>query len=186
PVIGSRNDDRVAVDLTHAGLLVVKAGGETIGTFDPAAVGTIHFNGFAGDDRFTVDSHISVTVFADGGAGDDKLEAGGGGGVFLGNAGNDVLVGGTGRDILIGGDGLDDVFGTGNDDIAIGGTTAYDTNQAALMQLLGVWTGPGSYNDRVAAIRAGTGGVPKLDATSVFDDGDRDDLHGGPGLDWFF
>jgi hypothetical protein len=37
----------------------------------------------------------------------------------------------------------------------------------------------------VAAIRAGTGGVPKLDATTVTDDGARDLLVGGAGLDWF-
>jgi hypothetical protein len=43
-----------------------------------------------------------------------------------------------------------------------------------------------SYNDRVAAIRAGTGGVPKLDDAAVTDDGSRDDLFGGPGLDWYF
>jgi hypothetical protein len=49
-----------------------------------------------------------------------------------------------------------------------------------------VWNSSASYNDRVAAIRAGTGGVPKLDATTVSDDGARDDLFGDQGLDWFF
>ena len=42
-----------------------------------------------------------------------------------------------------------------------------------------------SYNDRVAALRAGTG-APALDANSVLDDGHRDRLFGGHGLDWFF
>jgi hypothetical protein len=37
----------------------------------------------------------------------------------------------------------------------------------------------------VAQIRSGTNGVPKLDATTVFDDGVRDDLTGGNGLDWY-
>jgi hypothetical protein len=32
----------------------------------------------------------------------------------------------------------------------------------------------------------GAGGLPKLDATTVVDDGVRDLLIGGRGLDWFF
>jgi hypothetical protein len=73
----------------------------------------------------------------------------------------------------------------------IAGTTAYDTNPTKLTQILTEWTAPISYNDRVAALRAGSATVPKLDATSttgatVFDDGARDDLFGGTGLDWFF
>jgi len=41
-------------------------------------------------------------------------------------------------------------------------------------------------NTRVARLRAGTGGVPKLDATTVFDDLLANRLKGGLGLDWFF
>jgi hypothetical protein len=37
----------------------------------------------------------------------------------------------------------------------------------------------------VAAIRAGTGGVPKLDSTTLIDDMAVDLLVGGHGLDWF-
>jgi hypothetical protein len=38
----------------------------------------------------------------------------------------------------------------------------------------------------VAAIRAGTGGVPALNSTTVIDDGVRDDLFSGFGPDWLF
>ena len=111
---------------------------------------------------------------------------GGGNNVLLGNAGNDVLVGGSGRDVLIGGDGRDVLVGRGGDDILIGGRTSHDGSQAELLQILGVWASPTmSYNDRVAALRTGPAAV-KLDATTVSDDGVRDDLFGGPGLDWFF
>ncbi len=34
-------------------------------------------------------------------------------------------------------------------------------------------------------LKAGPG-APKLDSTTVSDDGARDVLFGGPGLDWFF
>ena len=42
-----------------------------------------------------------------------------------------------------------------------------------------------SSTDRVATIRSGTNGVPKLDSSTVLDDSVRDDLFGGPGVDWF-
>jgi uncharacterized protein (TIGR03118 family) len=185
-ITGSRNDDRVEVELTHGGQqIVVENHEQKIGTFDTASVGTIHFNGFAGNDVFVVDPRITATVIADGGAGDDVLVGGGGNNILIGGPGNDVLVGGSARDILIGGTGHDFLFGGGNDDILIGGTTAYDTNQTALTQILSVWNSSMSYNDRVAALRAGTG-APALDSTTVTDDGTRDDLFGGPGLDFFF
>lgn len=187
-ITGSPGNDRVEVELTHGGQqIVVEAGGQRIGQFDAAAVGTIHFNGFAGNDVFVVNPRITATVIADGGAGNDVLIGGGGNNILLGNAGNDALFGGPARDILIGGDGHDFLFGNRGDDILIGGSTAYDANQAQLLQLLTAWTDPKlSYNDRVSEIRAGTGGVPKLDATTVTDDGMGDLLVGGPGLDWFF
>jgi uncharacterized protein (TIGR03118 family) len=186
-ITGSRDGDRVEVELQHGGQqIVVEAGGQKIGTFDAAAVGTIHFTGLAGDDVFVVDPHVAAMVVADGGAGDDVLIGGGGSGILVGNTGNDVLVGGSARDILAGGAGHDFLFGFGDDDILIGGSTAYDSNPAALTQILTAWNSGMSYNDRVDAIRAGTGGVPKLDATTVTDDGSRDDLFGGPGLDWYF
>jgi uncharacterized protein (TIGR03118 family) len=205
-ITGSRDNDRVFVmpDATGTKINVISGavretvmgmggmmttmlvGGQRIGQFDAMSVGTIHFNGFAGDDLFFVDPRITSTVIADGGAGNDVLTGGGGNNILIGGPGNDVVVGGASRDILIGGDGLDRLAGMGNDDILIGGSTAFDGNTAALQQILGVWTGTGSYATRVDAIRNGTNGVPKLDATSVTDDGVRDLLAGGAGLDWFF
>jgi Ca2+-binding RTX toxin-like protein len=186
-ITGSRDNDRVQVELSRGGQqIVVEAGGQKIGQFDVATVGAIHFNGFAGDDVFTVDPRVTVTVIADGGAGNDSLTGGGGNNILLGGTGNDVLVGGAGRDILIGGDGRDHLSGGGNDDILIGGRTAYDANQTQLFQVLTAWTSPtASYTGRVRTIRTGAGGVPKLDATTVLDDGVRDDLTGGPGVDWY-
>jgi uncharacterized protein (TIGR03118 family) len=186
-ITGSRDDDRVFVNLSHNdSQITVRAGGQTIGQFDAGAVRTIHFNGFAGDDTFVVDPGITAEVIADGGAGNDMIFGGSGNNILLGGSGNDIIVGGSSRDILIAGDGLDQVFGMGNDDILVGGSTAFDSDQASLQRIMDVWNSNASYNDRVAAIRAGTNGVPKLDATTVSDDGSRDMLVGGRGLDWFF
>jgi uncharacterized protein (TIGR03118 family) len=186
-IVGSRDDDNVHVVLSDSHTKIdVIAGGQRIGEFDNAAVGIIHFNGMAGNDTFTVDHQITATVIANGGAGNNSLSGGGGNNVLVGGTGNDMLFGGNGRDILIGGDGKDSLFGARGDDILISGHTSYDNDPASLLQLLDAWTGPISYNDRVAEIRAGANGVPKLDATTVFDDGVKDVLNGGQGIDWFF
>jgi Ca2+-binding RTX toxin-like protein len=176
-ITGSRDNDRVEVELGHGGQVVVEAGGQRIGQFDLSAIGTIRFNGLAGDDVFVVDPRIDVTVIADGGAGNDFLKGGGGNNILLGGPGDDVLVGGPGRDILIGGDGRDRLFGRGGDDILVGGRTSHDGSATELLQMLTTWASPTmSYNDRVSAIRS---------STTFFDDGVRDDLFGGAGQDWF-
>ncbi len=185
-ITGSRDDDRVRVRLdNHDTMLTVNAGNDRIGQFDASTMHTIRFNGFAGNDQFRVDDDVTATVIADGGAGNDILSGGGGNNVLLGGPGNDLLLGGRTRDILIGGTGRDILIGFDGGDILVGGSTAYYANPAALTQILTVWAGPDSYTARVAAIRAGTGGVPKLDATTVIDDGVPDLLVGGPGQDWF-
>src|SRR5262249_26448148 len=152
-ITGSRDGDRVNVDLKdHGQHIVVEAGGQKIGQFDTAAVGVIHFNGFAGDDKLTVDSHVTQTVIADGGAGNDLLVGGNGSNILLGGPDNDIIVGGPARDILIGGDGKDQLYAGRGDDILIGGSTAFDANTSALLQILSEWNSIASFNDRVAAL----------------------------------
>ena len=105
-ITGSPNNDHIQVALNSTGdHVVVRAGGQRVDSFDLATVGTIRFNGFAGNDFFTVDPRISATVIADGGAGNDLLIGGGGNNILLGNTGNDHLIGGSSRDILVGGAG---------------------------------------------------------------------------------
>lgn len=185
-ITGSRDSDRVVVTENATGTaLDVTAGGQRIGRFDPAAVGTIHFRGFAGDDVFTATPRVTAAVFADGGAGDDTLVGGGGNNVMTGGAGRDHLTGGGGRNVLLGGGDRDTLTAGAGDSVLVGGTTAFDGDPAALLQILTGWTAAASYNDRVAALKAGTNGVPKLDPTAITDAGARDDLFAGPGLDWF-
>jgi Ca2+-binding RTX toxin-like protein len=187
-IAGSRDDDHVKVDLTHGGTqVVVKTGGQVIGTFPAAMVGTIQFTGLAGNDHVVVSKHITATAILNGGAGDDVLIGGGGSNILLGGDGDDRLIGRGGRDILIGGTGQDVLKGGGGDDLLIGGSTAYDANTPMLLQILGEWDSPtDSYAVRVDKLRHGTGGLPILNATTVIDDAVADDLTGGAGLDWFF
>lgn len=184
-VTGSRNADRVSVALDRSGgLLDVTAGVQKIGTYDVAAVGTVRFNGFAGDDTFTVDRRVTNTVIADGGAGNDVLSGGGGTFVLLGGTGDDVLTGGSGRGILVGGDGKDKLH-AGGDTILIGGQPPVDVDPSAFLPVLDSWNSSASYNARVAALRTSDAGVLKVGGIAASDDGVRDDLSGGPGLDWF-
>jgi uncharacterized protein (TIGR03118 family) len=186
-ITGSRDNDNVMVKLDKkGGLVVVTAGGKTVNTFDVTKVGTIQFDGMAGNDHIHVSNQLGVTTILTGGAGNDFLMGGGGNNVIVGGTGNDMLFGQSGRDVLIGGDGRDFVRGGGNDDILIGGSTTHDADPAALLQILDEWTSNNSYATRVDNLRNGTGGLPKLDATTVTNDGLRDLLLGGIGLDWFF
>jgi Ca2+-binding RTX toxin-like protein len=133
-----------------------------------------------------------------GGPGNDQLQGGGGNDILLGGVGNDRLAGQDGHDLLIGGTGVDRLDGEDGDDIFIGGTTAFDTDLDALAAILAEWTSPRSYATRVANL----GGEPNPQfnqrlnqnfflkargpAATVFDDGAKDVLKGGAGLDWFF
>jgi uncharacterized protein (TIGR03118 family) len=186
-VTGSRDNDHIEVELNNLGTqIVVESHEHQIGTFPLASVKLIEANGLAGNDTITVSNRITITAILDGGAGNDRLVGGGGNDILLGGPGNDRLFGRHGRDILIGGDGQDKLNGGPGDDLLIGGTTAYDSNIPALLQILAEWTSTDPYTMRVDKLHNGTGGLPILNSTTVFDDGVEDVLHGGSGRDWFF
>jgi uncharacterized protein (TIGR03118 family) len=184
-ITGSRNDDVVEVRVPPGSQqLLVLADGQPIGSFDLASVASIHFSGFAGDDAFTLAGYTGPAIL-DGGAGNDRLVGGDGDDILLGGPGDDVLVGGGGRDILIGGEGGDLLRGNSGDDLLIAGATVYDNNTAALLQIQAEWSSADDYDTRIEKLRSGAGGLPKLDSTTVLDDGAVDVVLGNRGLDWF-
>ena len=184
---GSRNDDHIDVDLGENGQqILVFSDNQQIGSFDLASVSRIEFNGWAGDDHIAIVKEVSLPTILNGGAGNDTLSGGGGTNILLGGPGDDKLWGSVNRDILIGGEGSDRLQAGSDDDLLIGGATLYDNNVPALLQILTEWTSDHSYPVRIANLRSGAGGLPKLDSTTVFDDGAVDTLHGHQGIDWFF
>ena len=186
-IIGSRNDDHVDVQFdSKSQQIVVLADDAQIRSADLGAVDRIEFHGFDGDDRIKIAREILVPTLLDGGAGNDTLSGGGGNNIVLGGPGDDTLLGSDDRDILIGQEGSDRVRGDSNDDLLIGGRTAYDSDTVALFRILGEWTQNDMYANRIDHLRNGTNGLPKLDATTVIDDGVRDTLDGDQGLDWFW
>jgi Ca2+-binding RTX toxin-like protein len=105
--------------------------------------------------------------------------------LLVGNGGN-VLIGGSGRNVLIAGGSAGTLIGGGAEDILIGGTTAYDTNDTALQQIMTEWARTDEdYYRRVANLTQGNG-VPLLDATTVKSNGGGNTMLGNGPLDLYF
>ena len=81
-------------------------------------ISEIVFNGYAGDDSFTNNTHYDSQ--AHGGSGDDVLMGGGGSDILNGDRGNDHLSGYGGADQLNGGSGSDTLNGGNDDDFLFG------------------------------------------------------------------
>ncbi len=177
-VTGSNGSDAITVTRNSAGASVLTINGTTT-TFTHS--GRIIVNAGDGIDVIAIGSTVTKTAEVHGGAGADLIRGGGGNDVLVGDSGIDLLVGGAGRDLLIGGTDSDLIVGNTEDDILVAGTTSHDHNSAALMQVLSIWTGSGSYNTRVNTLRNGM----LTPDQEVFDDGATDLLTGDEGKDWF-
>jgi acrosin len=135
-----------------------------------------------------------------------NVMGGQGNSLIVGDANPNVLIGGTGRNVLIGGGGADtlDVSGATSDNILIGGTTDFDTNQAALNAIFAEWTRTDlGFRDRFSDLTNGSNGALNvannqlilLNPNTVHADLSPDTLIGGTKTDpttglrlhnWFF
>jgi Ca2+-binding RTX toxin-like protein len=121
--------------------------------------------------------------------------------LLVGDGNANVLIGGNGSNVIIGGGGGDTIRGGTASDLLIAGSTAYESNSAALMAIFKAWTqGRQTYAERIAALRAGVSyavpGVPlhkyggralaALNPQTVPGDDPACQLTGGGGLDWFW
>jgi hypothetical protein len=124
------------------------------------------------------------------GGGTDLVQEGGGSSVFVGGSGVETLIGGKRRNLSIGGLGTATLEGRGAGDLLVGGATAYDNDEPALLAILKRWSRGDNYAERVAAIQ-GTGehddlGPYFLNLGTVYDSGAHDTLTGNGGRDLFF
>ena len=95
-----------------------------------------------GNDSASVAPALRLPVVIVGGTGDDRLMAGGG---------SSLLIGGPGRDVLA-------AAQTGRrGSILIGGSTAFDANDAALSAILAEWSSSRPRSARIANIKRGSG-----------------------------
>lgn len=181
---GTSEDDVILVQRGRGHEIVVRVNGNRIGRFDRRQIDVTVAEGLLGDDLISVSGLLQTDSILRGGLGSDLIYGGSGDNVLVGGDGSDLLLGGLGRDVLIGGRGEDLLLGGIGDDVLIGGETAYDDDDAALLALLASWSGPGSYQARVDALRTGSG-APKLDRATVIDDEEVDLLFGLLGRDYF-
>lgn len=201
-ITGTQADDIILISENFASVIQVTINGVNIGEFAPT--GGVYAWGLGGNDQIIADDQFYDTesMFF-GGLGNDYLQGGWASDVLIGGDGNDVLEGGPdGFDILIGGLGADFVRGHdegtytnygANGDIMIGGSTVYDNGLTQLYGILAEWTSATPFGDRVQNIRTrvsntvtGVNNI-KLDSTTVFNDGEIDQLYGAVarGDDWF-
>jgi Ca2+-binding RTX toxin-like protein len=197
-IVGTAGRDIVAVVPHGRRNVTVVAGylpSPHMRTFKLADVQRIRAATGGGDDSISVSSEVALPAMLDGGAGNDRISAGGGPSVLLGGPGDDRLHGGRKRNVLIGGAGKDVLIGGLKDNLLVAGPTAWDGNPKALLKILDEWNSNRSYATRVQNLRDGTGSAVRAndsfflktsgpDAT-VFDDSARDVLIGGQGQDWF-
>jgi hypothetical protein len=194
---GTTGDDDIEFEpACQYGMVRVEVNGLDLGTFAPTS--RIVAYGQDGDDCIVVSHRIHLSAWLFGGSGNNFLVAGDGNDVLVGGTGNDTLIGGRGRDLLIGGGGKDVLFSESDQNIVIGGSTAFDQDQAALAAIMAEWTSDHDRNTRIANL-SGTGSGPSFDsrlngnifltangaAATVLDDGVRDRLYVEE-LDWWF
>jgi Ca2+-binding RTX toxin-like protein len=184
---GTTGNDVIKFSKDRSGGVKVVMNKVTLGVFNPT--GRVVAFGQAGNDDISIGATILLPAEFYGGEGNDKLKAGKAGSILVGGPGNDKLSGGAGRDLLIGGDGADQLSGSTADDIAIAGRTLYDDILGALRALLAEWSRTDiGYAARIDNLQnRGVGnGLLRLNAAAVADDGLKDQLTGGAGLDWLF
>jgi Ca2+-binding RTX toxin-like protein len=120
-------------------------------------------------------------------AGNDTIDGADGNNILIGGGGNDDLAAGTGRDLLFGGNGKDTLTGGTGEDILFSGPTTFENKLTALDALGVLWSRENlDFATRIAMLRAGVVGVPKLNNRSARRDRIIDTLTGGENLDWHF
>jgi fibronectin-binding autotransporter adhesin len=186
---GTTSKDTIVVTRAATSFAVL-LGNQT--TTRPASgISQVIVYGQAGDDSISTSARLGSSIWIFGGQGNDRLTGGDRDDMLDGGEGNDALYGGLGRDLLIGGLGADVLDGNGDDDLLIGGTTAYDRNFSALSTIMAEWgdrSPAKTYEVRKASLVSGVGASSSIRLTSstVFDDAQVDSLTGNEGQDWFW
>jgi len=182
-VRGTAEDNVILVDRSGSGrrtVIEATRDGAVLGEFSASLVQKVRVDAFAGDDFVVVTDRVEAVAWLFGGEDNDALVGGKRDSLLVGEDGNDLLLAGKGFDVLIGGLGNDLLVAQHGQDLLISGTTTYDADDDALAEIFLLWTGHGSYQQRINRLR------PLLNVNTVLDDGAIDLLAGGQGQDWFW
>jgi Ca2+-binding RTX toxin-like protein len=191
---GTSGDDVISLVSANGGKRVaVTVNGVGRGSFLVSSISRLLVYAGAGNDTVDVANAVRLGAELRGEGGNDTLRGGGGNDLLLGGSGDDRLEGRRGRNVFVGGMGADVLVGSGDkgsysdgSDLLIGGVLSHEADTLAMLQVVTEWSSSRTYAQRTARLAAGTDGLPRLDATTVLDDGAADTLTGGAGVDWFF
>jgi Ca2+-binding RTX toxin-like protein len=197
---GTSGNDIIKITSKHHGrdiqVLVRETNGDHFyfrNTYAVAGLAHVVVFGGPGNDIITLSKRVHLPALLFGGAGDDVLIGGGGPSVLVGGAGDDVLIAREERSILIGGAGHDFLLAQERSNILIAGTTAYDSNVAALLAIGAEWDRTDAdFHTRISHLLGpdaggAAGGLNRgysLNATTVRSE-PGNVLIGGEGEDWF-
>ena len=191
-VTGTTGADNISFTMPTAGKIYATLNGKTSGPF--AVTGRLVAFGVAGNDAITVGPAITLPSVLYAGTGNSTVTGGSGSNVIVGGGGADTLVGGSGRNLIIAGAGPSKLYssklgvqvGLAGGSILIGGTTDFDSNDAALHAIITEWASADAYAMRVAKIKAGTTLTgAALTTTTVHKSAAVDQLYASLGYDWF-
>src|SRR6478609_8832558 len=115
-IIGNSGNDNIQISMQSSSIHVVDKG--VAHNYNANRIVVL---GLGGNDTITVDPNVTISVWLDGGNGNDTLQGGSGNDVILGGAGNDTIYGGAGNDKIFGGGGNDLVDAGDGDDGVTGG-----------------------------------------------------------------
>lgn len=108
-IIGTSGNDRIRVNLSGSDLVVLD-GTAVVGQFASAGVTAIGISSGDGNDSVIVDRAVAQPATIDGGAGNNKLVAGGGPTVLTGGTGADTFFGGAGSNTFNGNGGQNSLY----------------------------------------------------------------------------
>jgi cyclophilin family peptidyl-prolyl cis-trans isomerase len=120
------------------------------------------------------------------GAANDYLIGGSGNNILVGGGGNEMIMGGSGKNLLIAGSGTSTLYATGSSNIVFGGSTSFDTNDQALINLLN--QGPlvmYGYNVRMALASIARNPALSASMLSFQDSGAHDTVFGSGLNNWY-
>jgi Ca2+-binding RTX toxin-like protein len=128
----------------------------------------------------------AATTFIRSGLGNDKVTGGSGNNVIIGGGGNDTITGGPGKNLIISGMGTDTIYADGWENMVFGGTTSWNSNDAALLNLLaqGSYAAYG-YSYRRALTSIARNPALASEMLTFQDSGAVDTIFGSNANDWY-
>ena len=189
-VTGTGGSDAIYVLPTTGNQLLVLENGHQFGPF-AAPTGRIVVYSGNGNDLVYVSPLLSEPSWIFGGIGNNVFYADSGNSVLVGGCGNNVLVSGRGSNLLIGGSGgRNEILGTLGNNIEVGGSVSYQSNEAALAAVMAEWSSGDTYATRVGTINGNIGGGLNgswlLNASTITHGSGYDYLFGGIGQNTYF